>query len=483
MIETGAVHKESVVENGVGNELNTGMKGGEQNASAALKVIKDGLVAIGQEHLETLFANLPSEEALKLYLKLRDVDWAALRNPAPEKDFSKLEQARVISLEERGVLKAEAERLGTQAYAAGEVAVLMVAGGQGSRLGFPGPKGCYPLWGKRTLYQIFAEKVFAASEESGKTIPFEIMTSPHTNDETVAFFQANKNFGLAEGQVRYIQQAMVPTLDTEGRVLLASPTEILENPDGHGGCIRALGRSGQLSQLKAEGIKHILYLQVDNPLAPIYDPFFVGARILKGADMMTKVVQKTSVQERVGNLASSNGRDCMVEYIELNSDQQNRLDATGKPFFNFGNLAIQVFGVPFLERAVTDSSILRFHRAIKEVSAFVDGQIVKTKGMKSELFVFDLIPEADPHIGVEVRREEEFAPVKNGNESPTDTPDTARKLSTELFAGWLTRAGVDVTLSPGMQIVISPRFAATEQQFMKRWDGRFSSITESVVIE
>src|SRR5436305_5284045 len=206
---------------------------------------------------------------------------------------------------------AAARAAGEEALRRGEVAALLVAGGQGSRLGFDKPKGMFPVGpvSKATLFQIHAEKVLALSRRYGKPVPFLVMTSPATHSDTVGFFREHAFFGLAEADVYFFEQGTMPALDlATGRLLLERPGRLFLSPNGHGGTLTALADSGVLAQVKARGVRHVFYFQVDNPLVKVCDPGFLGRHIQSGSEASSKVVFKEQPGEKVGVLAVVDGR-------------------------------------------------------------------------------------------------------------------------------------------------------------------------------
>src|SRR5262249_59178831 len=117
------------------------------------------------------------------------------------------------------------------------VAVLVVAGGQGSRLGSDRPKGTFPVGpvSGKSLFQVHAEKVLALSRRSRQAIPFLVMTSPATHDETGADFEENGWFGLPREEIHFFQQGTMPALDlASGKLLMEEPGRLFLSPNGHG---------------------------------------------------------------------------------------------------------------------------------------------------------------------------------------------------------------------------------------------------------
>lgn len=424
----------------------------------------------GQEHLLACAKALPDDDARGRFLaQIAAVDWEELRHPAPPTPHEEVTPSRVISLDERAALAPALMPLGEAAYQAGQVAVLMVAGGQGTRLGTVAPKGCYPLMplSHKSIYQVQAEKVWSLSRRLGRPLPFLVMTSPATDAETRSFFAAHGGFDLPE--VRFFCQGTVPSLDERGRALLARPGELLTNPDGHGGCFTALVRSGELDLLSAGGIRYLVYLQVDNILAPVDDPLLVGLCEAEGADLITKVLEKAHPDEKVGHLVRVAGRDRIIEYTELTPEDVRRPGPDGAPLYRWGSPAMHCFSVAFLSRLARRGYKLPLHRSRKPLRACFQDGVREVQGDKSERFIFDLLPEAERHLGLAIRRDDEFAPVKNA--TGADSPDTATALASDLYARWLRAAGVEVSLPEGAHIEISPRYAATEAQLLARCAG------------
>jgi len=354
--------------------------------------------------------------------------------------------------------RAEARRRGERLLGEGKVAAFTVAGGQGTRLGFDGPKGCFAAGAvtDKPLFQIFAEQILATSRRYGAGLPWFIMTSPLNHDQTVAFFREHAFFGLDESGVSFFRQGVMPSFEiATGRILLADRHRLATNPDGHGGSITALYKSGALDQMRARGVEHICYFQVDNPLVRIADPVFLGLHAGaedSSAQMSSKMLPKARPDERVGVFCLGDGRLCMIEYSDLPEDlQQQRLD-DGSLRFKAGNPAIHILSVAFVHRLNTDpSSALPFHRALKKVPyvELESGKRIEPDEpnvVKLERFVFDALPLADRSIVLETDRVQEFAPIKNA--TGVDSAETSRALQTERAARWLESVGVRVPRTP-----------------------------------
>jgi UDP-N-acetylglucosamine/UDP-N-acetylgalactosamine diphosphorylase len=354
---------------------------------------------------------------------------------------------------------AEERALGEEALQRGEVAALLVAGGQGSRLGFDKPKGMFPVGplSKATLFQIHAEKVLALSRRHGNPVPLLVMTSPATHDDTVAFFDENRRFGLPEADVVFFQQGVMPALDlATGRLLLEAPGKLFLSPNGHGGTLTALAETGLLPKLAARGVKHVFYFQVDNPLVKVCDPGFLGRHIAAGSEASSKVVFKEHPGEKVGVLAAIDGKCGIVEYSDLPKEMAEAREADGTLRFRAGSPAIHLFSLPFLERVTARDTGLAFHVAKKKVEYYDPrlGRVVKPEtenALKFEKFVFDALPMAERWLLAATPRSEEFAPLKNATGS--DTIADVHRAMIALHTRWLNEAGID---TGGHPVEVSP---------------------------
>ena len=435
----------------------------------------------GQAHLSALVANWSEEAKAALLKRLQEVDWEELAAGHEETLPTSIEPSRVVSLSERNKRAGEFRAAGEQAYKRGEVAVLMVAGGQGTRLGSSSPKGCYPVGAlsKKSIYQYHAERFVQLSSMSSTKPLFLIMTSPATDTETKEFFASNGNFSIPAEQLQFFQQGTVPSLDLHGRAVLAGEGALLENPDGHGGCFTALVQQGILEKLHTKGVKHILYIQVDNILAPMYDPELIGLAVTERADVITKVVEKTNPAEKVGLLVKADGQDYLLEYIHLSPEQAQSRAEDGGLTLRWGNTAMHYWSVDFFWQKAEEKFRLPLHRSKKPLKAWTPEGGMDIEGYKHERFIFDLLPVAKTSIGLEVLREQEFAPLKNADGA--DSLATVHELSRSLYVSWLEKAGVKVR--PGVNVEISPLYAADEQSFLKRWDNSTKEVTEDLFLD
>ena len=349
-----------------------------------------------------------------------------------------------------------ARAAGAKELAAGRVAVLLVAGGQGSRLGFDGPKGAYPIgpMTDRPLFYFHARKVLAKARRYGKPVPFYVMTSETNYDATLACFRENGWFGLDRKDVFLFKQGMWPGMTADGKVILDAPGHVFMSPDGHGGLLAALKRSGALADMKRRGVRSVFFFQVDNPLVDVADEAFIGFHAQQGSEYSLKLCAKRDPYEKVGMPMKFGGRYRMVEYTEMTDEQCNRRGKGGKLYFLYGSPAIHVFDRAFLEREAAKPMPL--HLAHKKI-AMVDakGKAVKPtepNGYKFEKFIFDILPDAKKAAFLAFDQKDEFSPVKNAEGS--DSPDTCKA---DLQAKWRRQlADRGIIVSENARLEVDP---------------------------
>ena len=335
----------------------------------------------------------------------------------------------------KGKALASAFAAGAKELAAGRVAVLLVAGGQGSRLGFDGPKGAYsigPITNK-PLFHFHARKVLGKARKYGKAVPFYIMTSEANYDATVACFKENGWFGLDRKDVFFFKQGMWPGMTADGKVILDAPGHVFMSPDGHGGLLAALKRSGALADMKKRGVRSVFFFQVDNPLVEVADEAFIGYHVLEKSEYTLKLCAKRDPYEKVGMPMKFGNVFKMVEYTEMTDEQCNRKGKDGRLYFLYGSPAIHVFDRAFLEREAMKPMPLHLaHEKIAQVDA--SGKVVKPtepNGYKFEKFIFDVLPDAKKAAFLAFDQKDEFSPVKNADGS--DSPATCKA---DLQAKW-----------------------------------------------
>ncbi|XP_050263564.1 UDP-N-acetylglucosamine diphosphorylase 1-like [Quercus robur] len=437
----------------------------QQPPQALLERLKD----YGQEDAFALWDELSADERSFLVKDIESLDLpridriircslqshslpAAAIEPVPESSVSTVEER---TLEER-------ERwwkMGLKAISDGKLAVLLLSGGQGTRLGSSDPKGCFNIGlpSGKSLFQLQAERILcvqrlaAQSTNEGSAgsvqIHWYIMTSPFTDDATRRFFESHRFFGLEPDQVTFFQQGTIPCVSKDGRLIMETSYRVAKAPDGNGGVYSALKSSRLLEDMATRGIKYVDCYGVDNALVRVADPTFLGYFIDKGVASAAKVVRKAYPQEKVGVFVrrGKGGPLTVVEYSELDSSLASAINQqTGRLRFCWSNVCLHMFSLDFLNQVANGlekDSI--YHLAEKKIPS-IHGH---TMGLKLEQFIFDAFPYAPSTALFEVLREEEFAPVKNANGSNYDTPDSARLLVLRLHSRWVVAAGGFLTHS------------------------------------
>ena len=449
--------------------------------------IVDRITQAGQEHIFRYWDALSGPSRRRLLDQLKDINFDLMRKlvkihrGSSEKtaDEGILEPVEVIPVPRTPGQKnaaEEARRIGEQAVRAGRMAAFVVAGGQGTRLGFDGPKGCFPVGpvtGK-SLFEMHAEKIRTASLEYGVPIPWYIMTSETNDAATKEFFAEQGFFGIDESDVFFLMQKMIPALDEQGRLILDQKDHVFMNPNGHGGSLLALHESGALDDMTRRGITVVSYFQVDNVLIKIIDPVFLGYHIQAHAEMSSKVVKKRDPGEKVGVFGKVNRKIRVIEYSDMREEDTKAKNHDGSLKYSAGNVAIHLIDVAFVDREVRGGFKLPYHSAHKQIP-FVDENGTRIypdtpNGYKFETFVFDALNDTTRSVVMEVVREEEFSPVKN--RTGEDSESTAKRDLSNYFGRWLEAAGMDVprleTGDVDGAVEISPLFAADQETFLRK---------------
>lgn len=421
-------------------------------------------LAYGQEHILRYYPSLSKASKNKLLDMMEQLDYAALRElfhhtkqPSISTDFISPMEAYNLNDYSEDEQKQMTE-IGWDRLRQGKVAALVVAGGQGSRLDHEGPKGTYNIGlpSGKSLFQLQAERLLNLSRRAGRSVPWYIMTSPENHQDTVRYFQASEYFGYASEDIFFFQQNVLPALDSEGRILLSAKDEISLTPSGNGDVFASMKQSGALDDLKRRGVEWLFYYNVDNALIRVADPLFVGAAAHYNYPIATKVAEKAYPEEKVGILCLKDGRPAVVEYMDVPHELMYETNSSGRLTYGLANLSIHLFRTDFIERHA-DTNIP--YRAANKAVKFMDdqGQLVHPatpNAFKFEKFIFDFFPLAEHMLVLKIRREEEFAPVKN--KEGEDSPATARTLVQELYKRWLLEAGAAPSVLKGRDIEISP---------------------------
>lgn len=358
-----------------------------------------------------------------------------------------------------------------------KAAALTAAGGQSSRLGLNIPKGVYTITPvkNKSLFQIHAEKILFMQQKYHARIPWIIMVSETNRDQTADYFQSNDYFGIDSEYIRFIEQGMFPAIDEQGKILLREKYRIFLNPNGHGGTFSALNDSGALSWLKKLGVEEIFYFQVDNVLVKILDPVFIGYHILKQCGMSSKCVHKEYPNEKVGVFVVEDGKTTIIEYSELFRLASNS-EGINVGSYTAGSIAIHILNVDFAVKVNEGGMNLPLHLAHKAIPyTGVCGEKVEPEhpnGYKIETFIFDALKKTHGTVIMEVKREDEFSPLKN--KAGDASPETAFIDQLRLFARWFEKAGITVPCAengmPVFRLEVSPLFASMEEDFVNKID-------------
>ncbi len=435
------------------------------NLQARHDAARQTLESCGQSHVLGYFAELTDQEKDSLLSQIEGVDWPEVARliethvkQKPEFELpDHIEPAPWYPYTPTAELTSRYDRattLGEELVQQGKVAAFTVAGGQGSRLGWDGPKGTFPGTPIRglTLFACFAEYLQKIKGKYGVAVPWYVMTSPINDAATKAYFKQQNHFGLDPADNMIFPQAMMPAIDSQThRVLLESKSSLALSPNGHGGSLKALYTSGAIADMKRRGVEQISYTQVDNPIVRMIDPRFIGLHALDEAQMSSKMLPKSFAKEKLGNFCLVNGKVTVIEYSNLPDElaEQTVSDgpAKGELRFRAGSIALHCIRVDFVESINTSAQgfSLPFNRAEKKVAYYdeaKDQTVTPTSpnAVKLETFVFDALPQCDHSIVYETDRVDEFAPIKNADvegQVETDSPASSKQIQTERAARWL----------------------------------------------
>ncbi|KAK3823094.1 MAG: nucleotide-diphospho-sugar transferase [Benniella sp.] len=432
--------------------------------------------AAGQGHLLTFYDDLPEDkqESLLKQLHALDVERAnrihrkattcpspllnnqsVLLGPLPEECFDSTLEASPEKIEQW-------QNEGLKQISKNKVGVILLAGGQGTRLGSSAPKGCYDinLPSAKTLFQIQAERILklqglASKQQDAEPeviIPWYVMTSGPTRPATVKFFEEHNYFGLKSENIIFFEQGTLPCMTLDGKIMMESKHELAVAPDGNGGVYAALRGSGVLANMAERKIEYLHAYCVDNCLVRVADPVFIGYCLSKNADCGAKVVRKKSPEEPVGVVCLRNAAFNVVEYSEIDAEVAHRINPkNGQLAFGAGNIANHFYTREFLNRVESIESELEYHIARKKIKSvdFATGDIITPKtpnGMKLEMFVFDVFPFTERMAVFEVDRREEFSPLKNAPGTGEDCPETSRRDILQQHVRFIENAGGKVVV-------------------------------------
>ncbi len=424
------------------------------NYSEAKKILE----ANGQGHVLAFWDGLDAKARKALLAQIASIDFKELARcrsmlpafadtTAPARCRKRCVSPTAPKVTElKGKARSAAVAVGAKELAAGRVAVLLVAGGQGSRLGYEGPKGAYPIGPvtDKPLFHFHARKVLAKARKYGKAVAFYVMTSEANYNATIACFREHGWFGLDPKDVFFFKQGMWPGMSPDGKIILDAPDHVFMSPDGHGGLLAALKNSGALADMKKRSIKSVFFFQVDNPLVEIADEAFIGHHVQTKSEYSLKLCAKRDPFEKVGMPMKFGNVFKMVEYTEMTDEQCTRKGRDGRLYFLYGSPAIHVFDRAFLEREAAKPMPL--HLAHKKIASVDEkGEVVKPaspNGYKFEKFIFDILPDAKKVSFLAFDQKDEFSPVKNADGA--DSPATCKADMQAKWRRQLAERGIEI---------------------------------------
>ena len=392
-----------------------------------------------QEHLLNGYENLDEKKQKQLLNQIMNIDFELIRslydNTKNEKSTNgdKIEPMEYLDKYKLNDKYKYYENLGKQAIREGKLAADTMAGGQGTRLGHSGPKGTYDIGldSHKSLFELLSDYLKEEGKKYEVTIPWFIMTSRENNEETIKFFEKNKFFGYQKDKnIFFFIQGELPMVDTEGKILIGEDGLIKQAADGHGGIYESLVKNGMTEKMRQLGIEWVFIGGVDNCLVKMVDPVLMGIAIDKGVTVACKSIVKANPHEKVGVFCKRNGKPGVIEYSEITDEMAEAVDENGELLYGESHILCNLFNIDAVERmGVTP---LPYHSAFKKAKYIdKDGNLVSPdspNAYKFEAFLFDAFGEVDDMAILRVKREEEFAPVKNADSAGVDCPSTARKL-------------------------------------------------------
>lgn len=404
-----------------------------------IEEIKAILKKYGQEHLLNHYDKLDGAKQKKLIEQIKNINFElmnSLYKKAEQDEKTHKEEITPIGYLDKYKLKDDYkyyESIGKKAIKEGKLAVVTMAGGQGTRLGHNGPKGTYDigLASHKSLFELLCDGITVEAEKYNVEIPWFIMTSKENNLETIEFFKKHKYFGYQKDKnIFFFNQGELPMMDTEGKILIGEDGLIKLGADGHGGTYEALVKNGMVEKMKEMGIEWVFIAGVDNCLIKMVDPVLMGIAIDKDVTVACKSIVKASPEEKVGVFCKKNGKPNVIEYTEITEEMANERDDKGELLYGESHILSNLFNITAIERM--GANPLPYHIAYKKAKYMdKDGNIIEPtspNAYKFEAFLFDAFGEVDEMAVLRVKREEEFAPVKNDDSVGVDCPRTARKL-------------------------------------------------------
>lgn len=406
-----------------------------------LKQVKEIVTEYGQEQLLDAYNRIEDDEEKQAFLNsILTIDFKRIkelyegRNETATYAESKIEPIEYVDKSKMSEEEyEECLKIGTELIKSGKLAIVTMAGGQGTRLGHSGPKGTFDLGldSHKSIFEILTDTIKEAREQYNVDIPWYIMTSEENNAATVSFFEKNNYFGYPKSCITFFKQGKLPMVSTDGKILIDEKGKIKEAADGHGGIFNSLLKEGMVYDMKARNIEWVFIGGVDNVLVKPVDPVLIGLAVKKNVLAAGKSIVKANPHEKVGVFCKRNGRPSVVEYSEISEEMAEELDENGELKYGESHILCNLFSLKAIDNI--SKMKLPYHIAFKKAKYIdKDGNLVvpeKPNAYKFEAFLFDAFESLDDIAILRVKREEEFAPVKNAQ--GTDSPETARKLYTD----------------------------------------------------
>ncbi len=397
----------------------------------------------GQQHLLNNYQRLSEKDKNALLDDILTIDFGEIlhlyEQTKHKVEFGNFKIEPIEHIEKTKILADELKRyeeIGIEQIKQRKLAVVTMAGGQGTRLGHNGPKGTFDLGldSHKSIFEILCDTLKLAMEQYGVGIPWYIMTSDENNDETVKFFEKNNYFGYPKEFIKFFIQGKLPMIDMKGKILLNEEGLIKQAGAGHGAIFEAMRKNGIIYEMKNKGIEWVFIGGVDNVLVKMVDPVLIGLSVEKKVLAAGKSVVKANAQEKVGVFCKRDGKPSVIEYSEISNELAEAVDEKGELLFGESHILCNQFNIKILEELAKNK--LPYHIAFKKATYMDEkGDIVKpteSNAYKFEAFIFDAFSSIPEMLVMRVKREEEFAPVKNAE--GVDSPETARKLYKEYFA-------------------------------------------------
>lgn len=387
----------------------------------------------GQEHIFAAYQKLDEEGKKKLAAQVERIDWsivAMANHEELKQERGKLEPLSALEVTEIEKDKERYSKIGIDAIKAGKIGAVLLAGGQGTRLGSDGPKGKYNIGITKDIYifERLIRNLLDVTDKAGCFVPLYVMTSDKNHDETISFFEEKNYFGYPKDFVKFFKQEMAPSVDFNGKLYMESADSLSLSPNGNGGWFYSMAVTGVLKDVKARGVEWLNIFAVDNVLQRIADPVFVGATLNSGCVSGAKVVRKADPHEKVGVLCLEDGKPSIVEYYEMTDEIINSREPNGDLSYNFGVILNYLFRVDMLEKIMNEK--MPVHVVEKKIPYMTENGVYVNpetpNGYKFELLVLDMIHLLDNCLSFEVVRDYEFAPIKN--KTGVDSVESAQAL-------------------------------------------------------